>query len=73
MKISVKVKTGKNESKVRKIGENEYEVLMKSRPVKGAANKELIGLLSNHFDVKKHNIRIASGLTSSRKVIEVGN
>ncbi len=43
---------------------------MKAIPEKGAANKELIGILADYFSVKVYNLLIIRGLTSPRKVIE---
>ena len=41
MRINVSVKAGKQESRVIKKDFGEYEVWVKARPVKGAANKEI--------------------------------
>lgn len=71
MKIDVFVKTGKKERKVIKNSFADYEVWVKARPVKGAANKELITVLSDYFNVRKSNLRIVRGLTSPRKLIEL--
>lgn len=71
MDIDVKVKTGKSVNKVIKNKFADYEVWVKAPPVKGAANKELIEILANYFNVKKYNLRIVRGLTSSQKVVEL--
>ena len=71
MRINVLVKAGKKESRVIKKDFGEYEVWVKARPVKGAANKEIIEVLANYFSVKPYNLRIAKGLTSPLKVIEL--
>jgi len=71
MRIDVRVKTGKSESKVIKKDFAEYEVWLKSHPVKGAANKELISVLANYFNVKKHDLMIVNGLISPQKIIEL--
>jgi len=71
MKINVKVKVGKNESKVVKKNSGEYEVWVKARPVKGSANKEFIKTLSKYFNLKPSNLRIVKGFTSPFKIIEV--
>jgi len=71
MRINVSVKAGKQESRVIKKDFGEYEVWVKARPVKGAANKEIIEVLANYFSVKPYNLRIAKGLTSPLKVIEL--
>jgi len=46
-------------------------VHLKSPPVDGKANKELIELLAKKFNVLKSQIRIKSGLSSRTKLIEI--
>ncbi len=71
MMISVKVSFGSGKSAIETIGENEYVVRVKERPVKGKANRELITLLAKHFKTGISNIKIKSGATSTRKVIRI--
>lgn len=71
MKLNVFVKTGRKESKVIKNGFADYEIWVKTKPVKGAANKELIEVLSGYFGVKKSDLRIVRGLASPKKVLEI--
>jgi len=70
MRIKIRVKTGKNESKVIKKDSGGYEVWVKARPVKGSANKEFIKTLSKYFSLKPYNLRIVKGFTSPTKIIE---
>jgi uncharacterized protein (TIGR00251 family) len=46
-------------------------VHLKSLPVDGKANKELIEILAKRFDVSKSQIRIKSGLSSRNKLVEI--
>ena len=71
MRMDVSVKTGKSESKVIRKDFGQYEVWVKSPPVKGMANKELISVLANYFRVKPYNLRIVSGFTSPVKIVEL--
>jgi len=71
MKIKVSVKTGKRRNKVVKHDFADYEVWVKARPVKGAANKELINVLADYFNTKAYNLRILKGLTLPVKIIEL--
>jgi len=48
-----------------------YVIKLKSAPKKGAANKELIELLAEHFRVTKKQIQIVSGVTSRNKIVEI--
>ncbi len=49
----------------------EIIVGVKSRPVNGAVNKEIIKKLSKYFNVTTTSIVIRSGHKSSRKIIEI--
>ncbi|MDQ5868652.1 MAG: DUF167 domain-containing protein [Thermoproteota archaeon] len=50
---------------------NEITICLRSKPERGKANKELIGKLANYFGVSKDKLRIISGLTSTKKLIEI--
>ncbi|MGB8188313.1 MAG: DUF167 domain-containing protein [Nitrososphaeraceae archaeon] len=50
---------------------NEIIICLRSKPERGKANKELISKLANYFGVSKDNVHIISGLTSTKKLIEV--
>lgn len=71
MRMDIKVKAGKNEGKVIKRDFAKYEVWVKSPPTKGLANKELIKVLANYFNVKPYNLRIVKGFRSPEKIIEL--
>ncbi|MBF2079607.1 MAG: DUF167 domain-containing protein [Synechococcales cyanobacterium T60_A2020_003] len=71
-KIRVTVKPN---SKIQDIQTGEDGVLrvrLKSPPVDGKANAELIVLLAKHFDVPKSQITIKAGAHSSSKLIQIG-
>lgn len=71
MRMDVYVKVGKGESRVIKKDYAKYEVWVKSPPIKGQANKELIEVLANYFNVKPYNLRIVKGLSSPVKIVEL--
>lgn len=71
MKIKAKIKINKKESKIYLLEDESYLIFIKSKPIKGAANKEVINLLANHFQVTKKEIEIVSGKTSTNKTIEI--
>lgn len=50
---------------------NEIAVSIKSLPERGKANRELVKKLAAHFDVGEERVRIISGLTSRKKIVEV--
>ncbi|MBD3262856.1 hypothetical protein GF374_00575 [Candidatus Woesearchaeota archaeon] len=71
MKVFVKVKTRAKEDKVEKIDKNHFSVWVQERPIKGQANRGVIRVLADYFGIKKWQVRIVSGLTSSQKIIEI--
>ena len=54
-----------------KVSGNEISISIKSPPERGKANRELVKKLATHFSVGEDRIRIVSGLTSRKKLVEV--
>jgi hypothetical protein len=50
---------------------NQITVGVKSKPVGGAANKEIIKKIAKHFGISSANVVIKSGHKSKDKIIEV--
>ena len=50
---------------------NEIKISLKSKPELGKANRELIKLLSEHFKISTNKIKILSGFSSRKKVVEI--
>lgn len=72
MILAIKVKPNSKQQKIEKKEDNWY-IYLKSPPVDGKANKELIKLLADYFHVKKSDVKIKSGLSNSRKIIEIND
>jgi uncharacterized protein (TIGR00251 family) len=53
------------------ISGKEIAISIKSEPERGKANRELVKKLAKHFGVSEDRIRIVSGLTSRKKIVEV--
>jgi hypothetical protein len=71
MQKQVKVKPNSRKQNIEESTDGSLTVQLKSPPVEGKANKELIELLAKKFDVPKSQIRIKSGLSSRTKLIEI--
>jgi len=54
-------------------GGKTLKVKVAAPPIEGKANKELINILSEHFDVPKSKISIISGEKSRNKIVEIKN
>jgi len=50
---------------------NEIVISICAAPERGKANAELIKKLAKHFKVNSGNIRIVSGLSSRKKIVEI--
>ncbi|MEQ9553635.1 MAG: DUF167 domain-containing protein [Coleofasciculus sp. G3-WIS-01] len=71
MKKSVKVKPNSKTQSIEEMADGTLKVNLKSPPVDGKANKELIGLLAEKFNVTKSKVQIKSGLSAKTKLIEI--
>lgn len=71
MQKKVKVKPNSQQQKITEESDGSLTISLKSPPVDGKANEELIKLLSKKFHVPKSSIRIKSGLSSRQKLIEI--
>lgn len=71
MKIELKVIARAKREGVEKLSENSYRVKVSTPPEKGKANKRVIELLSKELGIRKQDIRIISGETSNRKILEI--
>ena len=50
---------------------SEITICVKSKPVDGQANKEIIKKLAKHFGVPSANVSIRSGHRSRDKIVEI--
>lgn len=70
--IIIKIRVCPNSSKREwKIIDDILNIKIKSQPVDGEANRELIDFLSEIFSVKKRDIMILKGWTSKNKLIKI--
>ncbi len=80
MKIFVKVKLKAKEEKVKKAEatlfdnqENHFEVFVKEPPLEGRANKRVIQLIAEYFNIPLSKIKIIQGFKSREKVLEINS
>ncbi|HAT04020.1 MAG TPA: YggU family protein [Candidatus Magasanikbacteria bacterium] len=72
LSIRVLPRSSRNEI-VGEMADGTLKVKLTAPPVDGKANRALIELLSEYFDVPKSKIKIVRGLTSKNKIIEIKN
>ncbi len=53
------------------IHEDQIKIGIKSKPLKGEANKEVIKKLAKHFGVSTTRVQIKTGHKSQQKIIEI--
>lgn len=71
MKKQVKVKPNSKRQSIEEAPDGSLTVHLKSPPVDGKANEELIALLAEKFDLPKSRITIKLGLSSKIKLVEI--
>lgn len=71
MKKSVKVKPNSKKQAIVEEEDGSLTVHLKSPPVDGKANKELIELLAKKFNVPKSSITIQLGLSGRNKLVNI--
>ena len=69
--IRVRVKPGSRVSRLALEADGTWLAQLKSRPVEGKANAELIELVAEQFNCRKAQVTIKSGLSSRVKLISV--
>jgi uncharacterized protein (TIGR00251 family) len=69
--VSVRVKPNSKRPRLEPAGDGTLTAYLKSPPIEGKANQELIARLAERFGVPKSRLRIKSGLASKTKLVEV--
>ena len=70
-RISVKVKPNAKASELREEADGTWIAHVKSPPVDGKANAELIALVAKRFGVARASIAIKSGAGSRLKLVQI--
>jgi uncharacterized protein (TIGR00251 family) len=71
VKIQVKVKPNSKQQHISEAEDGTLIIRLKSPPVDGKANAELIKLLAERYKVSKSQVTIKAGLSSKTKLIEI--
>lgn len=71
MRVYIKVIPRSSVNKVEKISEGEYKVKITAPPVDGEANKKLVEVLADYFDVSKSQVNIVGGKSARVKIIDI--
>ena len=68
MLIKVKVFSHSKRRGIIKKSEDSFEVKVTAKPMKGQANKEVIKVLAEYFEIPESNIRLINGFRHTNKV-----
>ncbi|MCL5432909.1 MAG: DUF167 domain-containing protein [Patescibacteria group bacterium] len=72
MKVSVVVHPNSKKARVEKDLFGTLHVYVNQPPLEGKANKAVIESLAKHFNAKKGDIFLLSGIKSKNKIFEIG-
>jgi uncharacterized protein len=71
--IQVKVKPSARVSLLEEISDGPWLAQLKSPPVDGKANQELVTLISRHFGCPKSAVSIKSGASGRMKLVKISS
>jgi uncharacterized protein len=71
MLIRVSVTPNAREARVVRVSEDYFEVRVDERPVGGRANKRLLEILAEHFNIPISRITILKGTKTRDKTIQI--
>lgn len=69
--IQVKVKPNARTSTFEPAGDGNWLAQIKSAPIAGKANAELIALVADHFQCRKSAVTIKSGASGRTKLVRI--
>ena len=71
MLIKVYVTPNAKQARVVKVSEDYFEVWVDERAVGGRANKRLLEILAEHFNIPRSRISITRGIRSRDKTVQI--
>lgn len=71
MFLKIKLHPRSKKQKIEKIGENKYEIWVKSKAENNLANNEMLDILSDELSVDRKKIRFYSGHHRPSKMVEI--
>ena len=69
--LQVKVKPGARNSSLEQQPDGSWRAELKSPPVDGKANAELVALVARQFGLRKSQVKIKSGAAGRMKLVEL--
>lgn len=72
MRVTVRVKPGASRPRIEEQADGTLVAWLKSPPIEGRANQELIERLAEKFGVPRSRVQIRAGTSGRIKVVEIG-
>ena len=69
--IRVRVKPNARDPGLEELGDGTWRARVKSPPVDGRANEELIALIAKRFDLRRSQVSIRSGASGRMKLVRI--
>jgi len=71
--LRVNVKTNSNKQEILPFSKTDswLSIMLKSKPIRNKANKELINLIKKRLNIASAQIHIISGLKKTNKILEI--
>ena len=69
--LQIKVKPRANKSSLEQASDGTWVAKLKSPPVDGKANEELVALVAEHFKCRKAAVAIKAGASGRTKLVKV--
>lgn len=69
--LQIKVKPQAKTSSLEQLDDGTWVAKLKSPPVDGKANQELIALVAKHFHCRKSNVTIKTGAAGRLKLVRI--
>lgn len=73
MRINIIAIPGSKTHEIIKIDENSYRVKIDAPAIEGEANKRLIEILAEYFNVQKFSVKILKGFKNRNKIVSIDN
>jgi hypothetical protein len=70
-RVSLYIQPGAAKTQIAGMHDGLIKVRVAAPPVDGAANQALVEFVAKRLDIPKSRVRVVSGLTSRRKVLEI--
>lgn len=73
MRINIIAIPGSKIREIIKIDENSYRVKINAPAIEGEANKRLIEILAEYFNIPKSSVKILKGFKNRNKIVSIDN